>query len=244
MKLLRSIKAQLIVFLCCFALFLVVKDKDKAFLFSMFLAVITAVGSELIIKFIRERVLVFNGSSFISGLIIGFVLSSDNHWWVIVLASIFAIVSKEIISFKKKHIFNPAALGIFIVMILFGATTHWKGTYLWYFLAPFGIYFAFKIRKTELLISYFLVSFILFGTQVLMHKAHLFSVFGLLSYFYIFIMLVEPKTTPVNFFGKVVFAAGAGVLIFILTAAGVKFDVELFSLLAVNMFVPLLNKLR
>lgn len=55
-------------------------------------------------------------------------------------------------------------------------------------------------------------------------------------------MLIEPKTTPVKPAGKIIFGAAVAILIFILTAAGVSFDVELAALLALNMLVPVLNK--
>lgn len=244
MKLFKSIKAQLIIFLSCFAVFLAIKDKDAAFLAAVLIAVVSAVVFESAVRWIKERALTLSGSSIISGLIIGYVLSSDNHRWVIIITSLFAILSKHLIRLNKKHIFNPAAFGIFFVTIFLGATTQWKGTYAWYIVAFFGIYFILKTRKIELLISYFLISFILFGIQAFLQRTPLVNIFGYLSYFYIFIMMIEPKTTPINLFGKIVFGTGVGVSIFILSAAGVKFDAELSSLLIMNMSVPLLNKLR
>ena len=59
---------------------------------------------------------------------------------------------------------------------------------------------------------------------------------------FIFIMVIEPKTTPVKKLGKYLFGSGIAALIFILTERGVKFDIELFSLLAMNLVVPFLNK--
>jgi Na+-translocating ferredoxin:NAD+ oxidoreductase RnfD subunit len=67
-------------------------------------------------------------------------------------------------------------------------------------------------------------------------------ILGYLSYFYIFIMIIEPKTSPVKPGGQIIFGAGIAILIFILTEFGVKFDVELFSLLVLNIMVLLVNK--
>ena len=55
-------------------------------------------------------------------------------------------------------------------------------------------------------------------------------------------MIIEPKTTPVKKLIKYLFGAGIAALIFILTEIGVSFDIELFSLLALNVSVPLFNK--
>lgn len=239
---LKSVKTQLILYLICFAAFLAVKDRDIAFLTAVTAAVILSAAIESIILYFKARVFRITESSIITGLIVGYVLSSDNAWWVFVLAPALAIFSKHLIRFRKKHIFNPAAFGIFLTLILFGASSQWKGTYAWYIAVPFGLYFARKVKKIEIITGYALVFFILFGAQAIMQKVPVGNIFGYLSYFYIFVMVIEPVTTPISFWGKYIFGAGTAVLIFILTTIGVRFDVELFSLLAMNMFVPLLNK--
>ena len=108
---------------------------------------------------------------------------------------------------------------------------------------PFGVYFALKFKKIEVLLGYVIISLVLFVIQALLFRVPLGGIFGYFSYFYIFIMVIEPKTTPLKPLGKYFFGAGIAVLIFILTEAGVKFDAELFSLLAMNTAVPLLNKI-
>jgi enediyne biosynthesis protein E5 len=239
-----SIKAQLIIFLSLFALYISFLDKDVRFLLVLLFAVISAAAADSAFTYLKQKRPVITSSSLISGSIIGFVLSSDQHLWVICLACVIAIGSKHLIRIKGRHIFNPAALGIFSVIILLGATTQWRGTYLWYILVPVGLYFSYKIRKLEIISSYFLASLILFGGQALLQKINLLNIFGYLSYFYIFVMAIEPKTTPVNFLGKIIFGTLLAAVIFVLTQAGVKFDAELCSLLILNAAAPVLNKLK
>ncbi len=226
-----------------FAIYLAFKDKNAVFLLTTFIAVISSIGIESAILFFKNKKIIITESSVISGLILGYVLASDNAWWIIVLASLIAICSKYLLRIKQNHLFNPAALGIFLVTLLFGASTQWKGTYLWYILLPFGLYFISKIRKLEVLIGYGLTALSLFGIQAIIQKVPLLNIFGYLGYFYIFIMLVEPRTTPVKPLGKLLFGMGVAVMIFILTEAGVKFDAELCALLVLNLSVPLLNKI-
>lgn len=240
---LKSIKTQLILYLVCFAIFLAIKDKDPAFLLSSLIAIFSASTIETLILYFKTKKLQITESSIITGLIIGFVLSSDAGWWNFVFAAALAIISKYLIIFKEKHIFNPAALGIFFSVILLGASTEWRGTYLWYVLVPFGLYFTRETKKIEVVTGYAVVSLLLFGIQALLRKAPLWNISGYFSYFYIFIMVIEPKTTPVKAMPKYLFGAAVAALIFILTGAGVRFDVELFSLLALNAASPLLNKL-
>ncbi len=240
---LKSIKTQLIIFLCGFALYLSFRDKDAVFLLTTFIAVISAIGAESAFLFLRNKKITVTGSSIISGLIVGYVLSSGNPWWIFLLASLLAICSKHLLHIQKKHLFNPAAFGIFMTVIFFGASTQWKGTYMWYILMLFGFYFVYKINKLEVIIGYGLAFLALFGIQAIMQKIPLLNIFGYLSYFYIFIMLIEPKTTPIKPLGKLIFGTGVAVLIFILTETGVRFDAELCALLVFNLSTPLLNKL-
>lgn len=240
---LKSIKTQLIIFLSAFALYLSFRDKDAIFLLTTLIAVISAIGIESVILFFKDKELAVTDSSIISGLIIGYVLSSDSPWWIFLSASFLAISSKHLIHFHRKHLFNPAAFGIFLTIVLFGASCHWRGTYMWYIFLPFGLYFISRIQKLEVLIGYVLTTLGLFGIQAVAQKTPLLNIFGYLSYFYIFIMMIEPKTTPVKKRGKFIFGIGVSVLIFMLTELGVRFDAELCALLLANLAVPLLNKL-
>lgn len=240
---LNSIKTQLIVFLACFAIFLAVKDRDITFLSATFISVIAACAIDSFFIYFREKKFRISDSSIISGLIIGYVLSSEEPWWKLFFASLLAISSKHLFRFNNKHLFNPAAFGIFLTLLFFGASTQWRGTYAWFILVPFGLYFISKVRKIEILIGYGLASLILFGVQAFIQKVPLSNIFGYLSYFYIFIMVIEPKTTPIKPLGKLIFGIGAAILIFILTESVVKFDAELCALLLLNLAVPLLNRL-
>lgn len=240
---LKSIKTQLIIYLVCFAAFLSLKNKDTAFLFAAIISVLSSVLFEAVILLIRTKTFKITESSVITGLIISFVLSGDNSWFKIAAASAIAILSKALLRFRKKHIFNPAGFGIFLVTVLFGATTDWKGTYAWYVVVPLGFYFVSRIKKMEIIIGYFSASFVLFGAQALLQKVSLLNIFGYFSYFYIFVMAIEPLTTPVKPIGKFLFGMMIASFIFVLTQVGARFDVELCSLLVLNMTVPWLNKI-
>jgi len=239
----KSVKTQLIIFLTCLAIFLFFKNSEIKFLLTLAIAVSSALVTETIILRLKSKVFQVTESSIITGLIVGYVLSGDKGWWIIALASFLAILSKYLIRFRKKHIFNPAAFGIFLTLVIFGASTQWQGTYAWYLLFPFGFYFSRKINKLEILAGYAVVCLALFGAQAITQKVPFGHIFGYLSYFFIFIMMIEPMTTPVSPLGKFVFGAGVAGIIFILTEAGAGFDVELFSLLVGNAAVLLLNKL-
>jgi len=56
-------------------------------------------------------------------------------------------------------------------------------------------------------------------------------------------MLIEPMTTPMTYYGKIIFGSGAGLLIFILYLFGIK-EAELLALAFFNLLTPLLNRRR
>ncbi|MDO8602872.1 MAG: RnfABCDGE type electron transport complex subunit D [Candidatus Omnitrophota bacterium] len=237
----RSIKAQLGIFLLLFSVYITFLEKHAGFLLAICISVIAAALVDSIVTYLKEKEFVLTESSIITGLIVSYVMAGSYAWWIIALTSVLAISSKHLIRFKTRHVFNPAGFGILAAVFLLGLSTEWKGAYLWYIIIPFGVYSSFKIKKLEIIISYFIASFILFGGQAIIQNAQIFDILGYLNYFFIFIMLIEPMTTPLTRFGKIIFGSGVGALVFILYAAGVK-EPELFALTCFNLFTPLLNK--
>lgn len=241
---LSSIKIQLIIFLGIFAAYLWAIDKDIAFLSAISVSLISAVFLDSSLTYLKTKRFIITDSSIISGLIIGYVLSSAEPWWIFLIASSLAIGSKHLIRIKNRHLFNPAGLGIFLSTLLLGAVTQWRGAGLWYIIVPIGFYFVWKTRKLEIVAGYFFSFFLLFGVRALIQGASLIDVLKYQNYFFIFIMLIEPMTTPAQGKGKWIFGTAVGISIFVFTMAGIKFDSELASLLLLNIFVPVLNRLK
>jgi Na+-translocating ferredoxin:NAD+ oxidoreductase RnfD subunit len=95
----------------------------------------------------------------------------------------------------------------------------------------------------EIVLGYFGASLLLFIPQALAQGTSLLNIFGYFNYFFIFIMLIEPKTTPALKIPKIIFGAGVAALVFGLTELGFRYEPELFALLVLNALVPLLNKI-
>lgn len=240
---LPPIKIQLITFLSIFAIYLSIIGNDITFLPAVLIAVTSAAFLDSLGTYLRTKHFTMTDSSVISGLIIGYVISSQEPWWKFLFASVFAIGSKHLLRIKNKHLFNPAAFGILSSVILLGAATQWKGTNLWYILGPAGIYFVRKIRKFGIAIGYIFSFLFLFSIYSFIQKLPLLDVLKYQNYFFIFIMLIEPRTTPIGRKGKIIFGIAVAALVFVLTLCGVTFDAELLSLLIFNLAVPALNKL-
>ena len=243
MKFRFNLKNQLILYLFALAIFIILKDKNTPFLFAVFVSVLSSVFIESLILFLKEKRFKINDSSIITGLIIGYVIASDEALWKIVFISLFAILSKYLIRFRNKHIFNPAGFGLFLGTIFLSVSLEWQGTYLWYILIPFGLYFVYRIKRIFILLGYIGVSLVLFFIKAVLNNYSLVGFLYYFSYFYIFVMLIEPKTTPTKTLPQLIFGALVATLAFMLTEIGVRFDVEIFSLLVLNISVPLLNLL-
>ncbi|MFH0985567.1 MAG: RnfABCDGE type electron transport complex subunit D [Candidatus Omnitrophota bacterium] len=239
----RSIKVQLNLFLAAFAIFLFAKEPHLAALFSLSQTVLFSVLLEGVILFRKDKKFHVTASSITSGLILGLVLSPDSPWWTLLVAAAAAIGLKYLVRFHGKNLLNPAALGIFLAILPFKGNTAWQGTYLWYILIPAGLYFVGKIRKMAIVIGYFGMSLLLFIPQALSQGTSLWNIPGYFNYFFIFIMLIEPKTTPAARIPKIAFGTGVALLVFLLTEWAFPYEPEISALLVMNACVPLLNKL-
>ena len=239
----KSIKVQINLFLVVFAVFLYLKEPRFVLLAGFFWAVLFSVLIEGVILLFKTRKFQMTDSTLTSGLIIGYVLSSESPWWMFLAVAACAVGLKHVLRFHGKNLLNPAALGLFLAMLPLKGTTEWKGAYVWYLLIPAGLYIANKIKKMEIVLGYFAMSLALFVPQALAQGTPLLNIAGYFNYFFIFIMLIEPKTTPSTRWPKVVFGAGVALLVFLLTEWGFPYEPELFALLILNAFVPFLSKI-
>jgi ferredoxin-NADP reductase len=118
-------------------------------------------------------------------------------------ATILAMASKYILAIKKKHIFNPAALSVvFTALVIKQSASWWVGTVL---MLPFvfigGLLIVRKIRRTTLVVSFLITTVLLFLTFSVINGTDLLSVIQQVLtdsplFFFAFIMLTEPSTTP------------------------------------------------
>lgn len=185
-------------------------------------------------------------SAYITALILALLItpvlpSSAAGTGFLALAALWATASKYLIAFRKKHLFNPAALGV-ALLPLFGheAASWWAGGTL-ALLPPIilgGILVARKIRRFDLMIA-FIVSAI--ASVVVAHGWESWSlVQGLVLHtpllFFAGIMLTEPLTLPPTRDGRLIYGALVGILLAPTTQIGsLSFSPEL-ALLVGNLF--------
>ncbi len=185
-------------------------------------------------------------SDIITSLILFFILApvaSFSDVWITIAASLLAVFSKYLLAIDKKHIFNPAAIAVFLLGLLgFGNAIWWVGSSV---LLPFVVILGFllvrKIRRFHLLMSFIgaaVISLIFFNLRNgVMPYISLSQIF--LSYPLLFlgtVMLTEPMTSPTRKNYSIVYGVIVGVLFGSQFHIGPLFSSPEFSLIVGNIF--------
>ena len=136
----------------------------------------------------------------------------------VAFASIWAISSKYILAVGRKHLFNPAALGVALAALLLDhPATWWVGGNVW--LLPLvlvgGALVVRKLRRLDLVATFFGVALttILATTDPSQYGTALAETFGSSPLlFFAFVMLTEPLTAPTTRWPRIAFAGIVGFL--------------------------------
>ncbi|MBI2559022.1 RnfABCDGE type electron transport complex subunit D [Candidatus Woesearchaeota archaeon] len=208
------------------------------------IAIITTTLLDLLIEYFKTKQLIFPQSALISGLFIGGLLAQDLKWHIYVIAGIIAILSKHLIKFQQRHIFNPANLGILLVSFAFHVSHSWWVSSPLILVLIFGIFVIWRLRRIDLALS-FLAIYFLISSIFEVYNGNGFSGIYLnlinsgVVYFFSMFMLIEPKTNPAK--NRIAY----GVLVAIMLVA-LHFYIPMHDLplaLAIgNILVPFLNK--
>ncbi|PJA90360.1 MAG: hypothetical protein CO136_02330, partial [Candidatus Levybacteria bacterium CG_4_9_14_3_um_filter_36_7] len=150
-------------------------------------------------------------SVFITALILVFIISCNfaTNAPFLIVAPVLAMASKYFLTIEKRHIFNPAALGVAAVALLSPdhAAVWWVGTP---FMAPFvllgGLLLTRKLRKEAMVLSFITAYLFFIIPTTILRTASLPTFFTSFQFiflksvtlFFAFVMLVEPLTTPVT----------------------------------------------
>ncbi len=199
------------------------------------------------------RVVTNDESVYITALILVLIIPPAPLLQVILLDSWVAILaqaSKYILVWRKRHIFNPAAVAVVLTGygFYFGADW-WIGTvsYLIPVMAVMALVIVYKVRRFSMATAFLLsVLFsLIFKTfylnESILNSGQLFIGALTLSpiFFFLGIMLTEPLTTPASNWGQIVYGILAGILFSdVTTLFGLGLTPEL-ALVVVN-FVSLI----
>jgi hypothetical protein len=180
------------------------------------------------------------------------LLLRSNEPWVLALAAFCAIASKFVLRWGGKHIFNPAAFGIAVAVLLTDrawiSPGQWgSGASLMLLIAGFGCLVVYRAMRWDVTVG-FLAAYaaVLFARSAWLGEPMAIPLHrldnGALLVF-AFFMITDPKTTPDSRLGRLVhvlaIALGAGFVHFVLfRSSGV-----VWALLALAPLVPLIDRL-
>lgn len=203
------------------------------------LAVLSTVG--FILKIVLEKVYRLPAnfeSSLITTLILFFVLAvpTELNQYIGLAAGItIALVSKYVINWRGAHIFNPAALGAFVVSLT-GLTqgVWWVATPA---LLPFVLLIGLLIlRKTRQFSLFFAFAAIALGVLFLQGVSPQLVVMSYPLVYLGVIMLTEPATMPSSYKMRVVFGAIVGLVFASQFSIGIISNSPHLALLVGNLF--------
>ena len=187
----------------------------------------------------------FSASAAISGIIIGSIAPSTASVAAIFVAAAVAIASKYLIRLKGRHIFNPATLGLLVSLSLFKLGDEWWAASALFSFAGFAVPVTlllvianYKADKLKVSIPFLAVTAGLYAATQLFKNpltaSVLFSLFTSLPFYFAFIMLSEPKTSPNKPREQIAFGVAVAIVVFLLDSRNIAYSFFI-ALLAGNL---------
>jgi len=176
---------------------------------SLIVVVICAVANYLLAKVFKAITNV--ESVFITALILVLIVPTNlpENLGFLIGVSVVAMAAKYLLTVEKRHIFNPVAVSVVAISLLSPqhAATWWVGTPV---MLPFvlagGLLLLRKIQRTKMSLIFLITYLIVIGMGAILFNGSLTSVITLWQksvlysavFFFSFVMLTEPLTSPAN----------------------------------------------
>ena len=217
-------------------------------------SVLTCAVLEVAIVFRRQRVLMWPASALLTGNGVAFILRvpgtehgdwwSMHGWWIFAGTAAVALLSKYVIVFRSRHVFNPSNFGLVLCFLVLGSgradplDLWWGPMSAWLALALAiivvgGLAILSRLRLLEIAV-FFWVAFAA-GIAVLAASGHAMTarwhlgpvtgwefwrvlVFSPEILVFLFFMITDPKTIPAGRLGRRLYAVGIALLATLLIA--------------------------
>ena len=168
------------------------------------LAILTAIGLELILGKLVTGKLPHFASAYISGISVGILIRSPFVWPFALCAAI-SIVSKYVLRWRGRHLWNPSNFGVTAMLFLApwavaSLSIQW-GNNIWAMLVIWvlGSIIIYNLKRFHITLTY-VVAFLFFSlirSQITGHSflAEVAPITGPMYQLFIFFMITDPKTT-------------------------------------------------
>lgn len=190
---------------------------------SAFITLVAWIGNDAFARIFRAPTNV--ESVFITALILVFLISPPHspydgaYYALATWATLWAIAGKFIFAIRRKHLFNPAALGVAMTGLFLGlGATWWVGTpWMLPFVLLLGLPLVRKIHRFDLFLSFMLSALVSITVTQVVAGVDLWSalvqeiVYSPLIFFAT-VMLTEPLTTPPTRWLRIIYGVFVGAL--------------------------------
>jgi enediyne biosynthesis protein E5 len=190
-----------------------------------FLAIATAILTELVVVRALYGSWPHLASAYVSGISVGILVRSP-AFWPYALCSAISITSKYVLRVKERHLWNPTNFGVVMMLLLApdavaGLSVQWGNNLLpMVFVWVFGGVILWMVDRLNITVTYVL-SFLLFAVLRAWITGHtviseIAPITGPMYQLFIFFMVTDPKTTvrPKWAQGLVVFIIAAVEMVF------------------------------
>ncbi len=210
------------------------------------IALVTTIFLDLIINYFKKKTFILPDSATISALFIATALSMNQPWYIPLIASAIAIISKHLIKIKNKHIFNPAAFGLLSVILIFNSQMQWWLTQPFWLVIIFGLFITYKLKRFHLILSYLITSLVLAISYTLIthNSISLSSLLFNVNIFFMFFMLIEPLTSPITKKARIIYGILTAIFSFIVLLLIPQYEPSITALILADLFVPFLNRIE
>jgi Na+-translocating ferredoxin:NAD+ oxidoreductase RnfD subunit len=241
------------------------------------IAVVVATIAEALWDRYKLKKWQYSKSAIITGLFIGSLLDPGQTVFIPALAAIIAILSKIFFRAKMRHFFNPTLFSLFIITLISSIARNFAssstGTIIeaiipnsvsigWWSSAnmlatlALGLFISIKFRRLGLTLPFLLVYFVisvLMNPSVITPNSLMTSLLNVLNdtalMFFVFFMLVEPKTSPFSGRGRLIYGPVVAILFFavgmilpqLLVSTGLLLDQTAATILIGNLIAWIMN---
>jgi electron transport complex protein RnfD len=238
---------------------------------NLFLASITALICEALMLWLRKRPLrqfITDYSAIVTAFLLALALPPFVPWWITVLGTAFAIiVAKHLYGGLGYNLFNPAMVGYAVLLISFPLQmSDWsiildavssatpletmKTEFRWEWMnAAFllgGCWLLYKRIITwhipvAMLVSLIIISGIFFLINPNLYPSPLFHLLSGATIMAAFFIATDPVTAATSNKARLIYAAGIGILIYVIRTWGAYPDAVAFAVLLMNMAAPTID---
>jgi enediyne biosynthesis protein E5 len=179
------------------------------------LAILAAIAAEMILGRVYHGSWPHLASAYITGISVGILIRSP-QWWPYVACSVISIMSKYVLRWRGRHIWNPSNFGIAAMLVLAPAVVaplmvqwdnrFWGVLIIW----VLGSIIISRLKRFHICLTY-AASFVAFAWLRSLITGHSFlaevaPITGPPYQFFIFFMITDPKTTVQTKKGQVLVA--------------------------------------